>query len=152
MADRWEEIKPELKEGQFNFKIASVKEEISFKVKCARMETGIYTILHVEEPRLTDFRLQFSYPSYLGLKDEILTGEPQINVYPGTKVQISARPTKDLESIEMVTSQGMRLPVQILQDRVLISFTAHQPFEFHFDLKDKEGFSPVQTVQIGRAH
>src|SRR3989338_6762698 len=146
MADRWEEIKPELKEGQFNFKIASVKEEISFKVKCARMETGIYTILPVEEPRLTDFRLQFSYPSYLGLKDEILTGEPQINVYPGTKVQISARPTKDLESIEMVTSQGMRLPVQILQDRVLISFTAHQPFEFHFDLKDKEGFSPVQTV------
>ncbi|MBI2119258.1 MAG: DUF4175 family protein [Elusimicrobia bacterium] len=146
MADRWQEIKAEFKEGQFNFKILAVKEEILFKIKCGRLETGVYTILPVEEPRLTDFRLQFSYPSYLGLKDEISTGEPQVNVYPGTKVQISARPTKDLESIEMVTSQGMQFPVQILQDRVLTSFTVQQPFEFHFDLKDKEGFSPVQTV------
>lgn len=144
--ERWEQLKPELKEDEFNFKIPSVKEEILFKVKVARMETETYTIFPIEEPRLTDFRSEFSYPSYLGLKDEILIGEPQINVYPGTKVKISARPTKVLETIELVTSEGIHIPVQINKDRILTSFTARQPFEFHFDFKDKEGFSSVETV------
>lgn len=141
----WEEIAGETAGRKTSFQVKSITQPIKYKVRWRNLESPAYQIVPVELPRLSEFTVKILFPAYTGLPAQILRQEPQLQVFRGTKLEIEAQATKPLEQVELVMSNGMHVPVQLLRGKkVSVGFFVQNPFEFWFELKDADGLSPVQ--------
>ncbi len=128
---------------RYEFILESITEPTEFKVRWKNIESRIFRFDPVEPPRLGDFEVTLKPPAYTGESPVTFKTEPQIHAYRGTEVSISARATKDLESVEIVSEEGLRYPVTLSRgSAVHASFKVQNPFRFWFDMKDRDGIKP----------
>ncbi len=146
--DGWEE-REGLRQGrETRFVLEPITLALYYKASWKNMESPVYVLEPYEPPRLSEFKVKLIYPEYTGLPALIEERDPQIYTFRGTKVVVEALATKPLKSLEMVTAQGLRLPVELIENRrVKVEFTVQNPFEFYFDLLDLEGISSLNNVR-----
>lgn len=144
----WKEVEGESEGRKTSFLLKSLTEPTRYKVRWKTMESAVYAFLPVHPPRLANFTIQLTYPSYTGLAKETLQQEPQLQVWRGTKIEIEAQATKNLKEIQMITSEGVRLPVQLSKGKkIKVDFFAQNPTVFHFEMEDTEGIQPREPAQ-----
>ena len=133
---------------RYRFELANIVEPTSYKAAWKDLESRVFTLVPMDIPRLSDFSVTLRFPSYTGEKPLTMRAEPQIHAYRGTEVEIAARATKDLESAEILSREGLRYPVNISGARsVRAAFKIHNPMEFWFVLKDEEGIVPAEPIR-----
>ena len=148
----WETVPGTTEGRKTDFPIQAVTEPVRYKVRWRGLESETYLLTPVEPPRLTDFRVEIHEPAYTGLGTSVLESEPQVQVYRGARLEISARSTKPLAGIEAVTSLGSRLPVRLEDgEKVRVSVPVNNPFEFWFEMKGKDGMAPDRPVHYSVA-
>ncbi len=144
---RWQDVAAESNGTVSVFRIRSVLDRVRYRVQWNDLTGGPYQLTPMEWPYLTDFKIRIIHPPYTELPEETVEGEPQLNVLRGTKILLTASATKDLKSIEMIATNGLRYPVELKGNRaVSTEFTALNPFDFHFDMTDHEGVRPDRPV------
>lgn len=131
-----------------SFRLNTVIEPISYKVRWRDLESPFYKLSPIDPPRLTDFTVKIVYPSYMELPAQVFKGDPQIQTYRGSQIHIEARSTKELEQIEMVASLGLRFPVKLKEGEFISTeFAVQNPFQFWFDMKDSDGLTPLHPAR-----
>lgn len=131
----------------YRYELAAIVEPTEYKAAWRDLESRTFTLIPVDFPRLSDFSVTLKFPPYTGEKPVTIGEEPQIHAYRGTDVEIAARATKNLESAEILSREGLRYPVAVSGGRaVRATFKIHNPMEFWFELKDEEGITPAQPI------
>lgn len=144
----WEEIGGNRMGKKSSFRLKPMIETVRYKVRWRHLESPVYRLEPVEPPRLIDFFVKMTFPNYTRLPPQVTQEEPQIQTFRGTKIDIEARSTKPLAQIEMVSSDGLHTPVQLRKGkRVNVHFTVQNPLEFWFEMKDLDGWTPLQPVR-----
>ena len=113
----WAQVQEKGGPFRFTCELAAIVEPTHCKVTWQNFESRSFTFLPVDVPRLTDFTITLKYPPHTGEKPFTFHSEPQIHAYRGTEVEIAASATKDLQSAEILTRQGIRCPVEISGNR-----------------------------------
>ncbi|HEY1600160.1 MAG TPA: hypothetical protein VGG64_11185 [Pirellulales bacterium] len=100
----------------------------------------------VESPGVRDSSLTLHFPTYSGWPDR--TGELNVHALIGTKIEIRAQATKELESASVRLADEQEIPAALAADGHSLSVPADFEHEFvikgsgsyWFDLVDREGF------------
>ncbi len=144
---RWQDVSAESEGPVTAFKIRSVLNRVRYRVLWNDLIGGPYQLQPIEWPYLADFKIKLIHPAYTELPEETMEGEPHLNVLRGTKILLSASATKDLERIEISASNGIRYPAELEDGRnISAEFTVLNPFDFHFEMTDREGIQPDRPV------
>ena len=112
----WEEVYGKGGPFKYQYELAPIVDKTIFKVAWFNLETRNFILHPIKPPRLIDFTLKLIFPAYTGEKPLTLEAEPQIHAYRGTEVTIKAQSTKELDTIEILSKQGLRYPVKLTKN------------------------------------
>jgi len=76
----------DLSNKSFSFVFSNVKEDLPFKIIADDEEYDSYDLMAINKPFIKNINVVASYPSYLGMKDEVLTNPSDITVPEGTRL------------------------------------------------------------------
>ena len=73
--------------GIFEYTFTEISENIDFRFRSNEVLSPNYTLEVVKVPKLLNFEMELTYPSYLGMKNERLAGTGNVTVPEGTSIK-----------------------------------------------------------------
>ncbi len=102
------------KNYDFAHTFKEVKRNFQFYALAEGEKSETYRITVVDKPRVVDLKITLNFPSYTGLKAQVLNdNEGNIKALVGTKTKIQVRANKVLEAASLIFSDGNKLALNI---------------------------------------
>lgn len=116
-SSKWEQtrMQPETKGPGYQFLIASVGDTLDYYVAAGKMRSHEYKLSVIDLPGVKRIRVQYRYPSWLGLHDSVEDPGGDLRAVQGTQAQVSIETDRKLESGALVLNDKSRLPLQPAQ-------------------------------------
>lgn len=75
-----------LNSSNYSYIFSNLQDDVSFHLEAAGFRSKDFTIDVLLKPLITNFQLKINYPNYVGLKDENIVNNGDINVPEGSKI------------------------------------------------------------------
>ncbi len=85
--------------GEFQYRFSKPLKDVDFYFQSAKVTSKDYTLKVIEVPVIANLEMQFTFPSYLGKKPEVIKGTGNAIIPEGTKIswRINAQTTDKVE-------------------------------------------------------
>lgn len=126
----------------FATRLASIKEDISYRVEFDGRKTDDYRITVYDLPALVRSDLKLQFPSYTGLQTKSLEDAFEASVVEGTQVTITCHVNKPLQSAKLLFGDSPFFPLLSLPDNVTayqIQFVPTKRLRLKLELVDQSG-------------
>lgn len=125
----------------YEFVFQGIKDDVTFYVSANGVVSENYSIEVVEVPRLLDFKMDLSYPSYLGKANETVNGSGNITVPEGTNISWNLK-TKTTDEVVFTTGDTV---LQFEKD--IEKFTYSRRFLSNVDYQIKTSNKDVKDYE-----
>jgi hypothetical protein len=107
---------------EFSYRFKNLKQSFDFKLKGDEFYSLTHRVSVVPNPTITKFTIRLNYPAYLGLKNQVLENQGELNLPEGTKISwnINTQSTEDVtmkfgdSTINLVSDNGEQYNYQLV--------------------------------------
>jgi hypothetical protein len=129
---------PEKKDYDYAHTFKEVKRNFEFYAWAEGEKSETYQITVVDKPRVVDLKVTLNFPSYTGLKTQLLNdNEGNIKALAGTKAKIHVRANKVLEAASLVFSDGNRSALNINGKVASSEIKIAKDLTYHVEVTDE---------------
>jgi len=133
--------------GDFGYLFKGLISPLSYKIKAGDARSETYRISVSDTPVIVGIELDYTYPEYTGRQSEKKTSGGDIAAVKGSKVEITAKANKPLESAKLRFGDGTQSLVFIRGSTIRSQvFEVKEDDTYSFDLVDTHGFSNQEAI------
>ncbi len=128
--------------------LKEVRQSFEYQVKGGDYTTNWYSVSVLDKPKILELNLTYIYPSYTGLGTE--KGERNngnVDALRGTKIDISARSSKELKSAHILFGDGRRLQLEVEGKEIRGGFTVQKDDTYQIIVTDDEDFRNPNPIK-----
>ena len=139
---------PEKKDFDYSHTFKEVKRNFQFYAWAEGEKSETYRITVVDKPRVVDLKVTLNFPSYTGLKTQLLNdNEGNIKALAGTKAKIQVRANKVLEAASLVFSDGNRSALNINGKVASSEIKIAKDLTYHIEVIDENDNSNPDPIE-----
>lgn len=129
---------PEKKDYDFAHTFKEVKRNFEFYALAEGEKSQAFIIIVVDKPRVVDLKVTLNFPSYTGLKAQVLNdNEGNIKALAGTKAKIQVKANKILENASLVFSDGNRSALDLKGKLASGEIRLAKDLTYHVEVRDE---------------
>jgi len=103
--------------GTYGFLLASVLENIDYRVEAGRLQSSTYRLTVADLPSVTSIRVTYNYPSWLGLASRVEDPGGDLRAVEGTEAVIEVVTDRPLASGKLVLDDGTAIGLSSAGER-----------------------------------
>ena len=113
-ASKWEQtrMQPQANGPGYEFLIASVGDTLDYYVAAGKVRSPQYKLRVIDLPGVKHIRVQYRYPSWLGLRDAVEDPGGDLRAVQGAQAQVSIETDHQLAAGALVLNDASRLALQ----------------------------------------
>ncbi|MBI1803252.1 MAG: hypothetical protein HY033_04190 [Ignavibacteriae bacterium] len=137
-----------LQNGIFRTEIPNIKLSTEYYASVEDVKSGTFTLNVLDRPLVRTFALTVTPPAYTRLPARSLDENVgDVSAYPGTKVNVDIRSSKDLSSASIVLKDNASIDLATSGADAHGSFVVKKNASYHFLLNDKDNLPNIEPVE-----
>jgi hypothetical protein len=150
---RWQraELRPYSRD-RYGFTVEQLTTVLDYRVSWGDWSTPVFSLTPVMFPVAGEFAVRYVYPSYTGIGERVVKGDPHLSGLIGTRVEIRARLNKTVREASLQTDDGGRYPALAGKDTITSQLIIKKTTRYRLLLTDDAGMTdpepPVYDITV----
>ncbi len=135
------------KGGEFRYLVRALLGTLSYRVNAGDARSPTHRIFVSDRPVIVGIEVDYTYPEYTGRLPETKRDSGDVVAVRGSRVQITARSNKRLESASLRFGDGTQSLVSIRGSTIRSQvFELKRDDTYSFELRDSDGFANQEAI------